>query len=132
MLFLLLTIPALAQPPTAPDPIAAELAEVKTIHRAAVGQAKDELTRAFDAAEKSIRDDAGLKAEQQVDLLRQHRKEREAFAADGTLPASPRMKTAAAEYRGAVAAADKQLHPARTTRRARPTSGPARTSWPGR
>jgi hypothetical protein len=92
-----------------PDPTAAALAEAKQAHQAAVTKAKDSLVQAFDRAEKALREDTALKAEQQLAQLRQLKQEREAFVKDGTLPGLVRMKTPAGEYRRAIAAADTHL-----------------------
>jgi hypothetical protein len=98
-----------AQSLTALDPVATELAEARKALESAVAKAKEGLNQAFDQAEKSVREEASLRAEQQLDLLRQHRKERDAFEKNGTLPESPRMKFAGADYKRAVAVAEVQL-----------------------
>jgi len=94
------------------DPIAEELVTAKKAHVIAMAKANEAMTQAFDTVEKSIRTDVSLKADQQIELLRQLRKEREAFAAESILPDNARLKAAAAEHKRAMTAADKIMEQA--------------------
>jgi hypothetical protein len=85
-------------------PIAVELDKAKAEYRGVVDKARDEVLKAFTAEEKKLLD-GRLSIAEKVRQTEQLQAERKAFEADGKVPTSAALKSAAGRYDTAVSQA---------------------------